>query len=104
MPSVKALEVPQKCILGVEVTADQFVVWSFPGLTSKRWLQSAHIIIVCERVLVGCKVLLYRDTDVREAWRRYVLAVPEYIQFTSAIRRYPDVIVQRLLANASGQL
>lgn len=58
------------------------------------------IMFLCTKPMPNAAYIHTGDVADREAWRHYALNVPFYTHFTSPIRRYPDIIVHRLLSRA----
>lgn len=58
------------------------------------------IMFLCTKPMPNAAYIHTGDLSDREGWRHYALNVPFYTHFTSPIRRYPDIIVHRLLLRA----
>jgi VacB/RNase II family 3'-5' exoribonuclease len=57
------------------------------------------ITFMCTKPMTIAEYFNTHDLE-QENWRHYALAIPMYTHFTSPIRRYPDIIVHRLIDNA----
>ncbi|WPT17609.1 DIS3-like exonuclease 2 [Picochlorum sp. SENEW3] len=58
------------------------------------------ITFMCTKPMQMAQYFNTGDVEIREQWKHYALSVPLYTHFTSPIRRYPDIIVHRLILAA----
>lgn len=58
------------------------------------------VTLLCTKPMQNARYFCTGDFPDPDYWRHYALAVTHYTHFTSPIRRYPDVVVHRLLMAA----